>query len=407
MSDIALLGWAGILLFIVALLTSIMLHEAGHFVFAKKYGMKASEFFVGFGPRLWSFRRGETEFGIKALPLGGYVKILGMTPLEELDPAEQHRAFYKQKPWHRFMVLVAGSLTHFVIGIVILLILLMAVGIPMKEQTLELQAVSKCLPTSNASASCASDAGKTPAAKAGIKPGDKITGFNGAPVQSWDGLSKELRAHGGEKVTVTVERGGQTKELSTTLATVEDQQTGKQIGFLGVTAGERISGYQTYGPLEAVGKTGEVFVLQIGLIFKTLGQLPAAIPKLFSEERGETEGGQVGSVVGAGRMAGSLFGSDDPGRAKASNFLNMLQSINVFIGVFNLLPLLPMDGGHIAVLFWERIKAWFARKRGKLDPGPVDMTKLMPLTYAVFVLLVGLGAVLITADVVNPLESPF
>lgn len=407
MSDIALLGWAGILLFIVALLTSIMLHEAGHYFFARKYGMKAPEFFVGFGPRLWSFRRGETEFGIKALPLGGYVKILGMTPLEELDPAEEHRAFYKQRPWHRFMVLVAGSLTHFVIGIVILLILLMAVGLPMKEQTLELQAVSKCVPTSNADASCASKSAKTPAWQAGIKPGDKITGMNGQPVKSWDQLSTKLRKFGGEKVTLTVERDGATRQVTTTLATVEDERTGKQVGFLGVTAGERISGYQTYGPLEAIGKTGQVFVLQIGLIFKTLGQLPAAIPQLFSEDRGSTQGGQVGSVVGAGRMAGSLFGSDDPGRAKASNFLNMLQSINVFIGVFNLLPLLPMDGGHIAVLFWERIKAWIARKRGRPDPGPVDMTKLMPLTYAVFVLLVGLGAVLITADVVNPLESPF
>lgn len=406
MSDIALLGWAGILLFVFALALSIMLHEAGHFYFARKFGMRVPEFFLGFGPRIWSFRRGGTEYGVKALPLGGYVKIVGMTPLEELAPADEPRAFYKQRAWHRFVVLVAGSVTHFVIGIVLLLILLMAVGIPKQEQTLDLAAVSTCLPESNGGG-CTDDAPDAPAQKAGIEPGDRVTAFDGMKVRSWDELSAKLKSHGSEQVTLTVVRDGTSRQIPVELATVRDERTGKQVGFLGVTADTRVAGYQTYGPVEAVGKTGQVFALQIGLIFQTLADIPGAIPKLFSSERGESKGGQVGSVVGAGRMAGAVFGSDDPGRAKASNFLNMLQGINVFIGVFNLLPLLPMDGGHIAVLAWERLKAWLARKRGRPDPGPVDMTKLLPLTYAVFVLLVGLGVLLITADLVNPLASPF
>lgn len=406
MSNFLVLGGVGIAIFVVALVISIACHEWGHFFFARRFGMKATEFFIGFGPRIWSFKRGETEYGFKAIPAGAYVRILGMTPLEELDPVDQPRAFWRRKPMHRFLVLVAGSLTHFVIGIVLLLVLLMGVGVPIKGQTLEMARVSTCVPTSTAGG-CEEGAAKSPAVLGGIKPGDRVTAFEGRKVTSWEQLTDQLKARGGDRVTVTVERGGKTRDIPVTLATITDSETGKRVGFLGVTAGQRVTGYETWSPGEAVVMTGQVFVREIGLIFQTLVKIPGAIPKLFSPERGETQGGQVGSVVGAGRMAGSLFGSDEPTRAKASAMIDMLQGINVFIGVFNLLPLLPMDGGHIAVLFWERIKAFIARKRGRPDPGPVDMTKLLPATYVVFVLLVGLGVLLIAADIVNPLASPF
>lgn len=401
MGQFAVLGVAGVVLFVLALVVSIVLHEAGHLLFAKRFGMKATEFFVGFGPRLWSRVRGETEYGLKAIPAGGYVKIVGMTPLEQLDPGDEERAFYKQKGVHRFVVLVAGSVTHFVIGFVLLLILLIGVGLPI--QTLSVQSISRCVPTTNAQA-CDSGGKPSPAARADLRPGDRIAGFNGNPVDSWAELSGKLQRHAGDRVTLALVHSGQTRRVHVRLAQVEDVRTGKQIGFLGVTSK---TGYQTYGPVDAAGLSGGVFVREIGLIFQAIGGIPAALPNLFSPDRGSTTGGQVGSVVGAARTAGNLFGSAEPMRAKVSSFLNMVQSVNVFIGIFNLLPLLPMDGGHIAVLFWERLRAWFARRRGRPDPGPVDMTKLLPATYLVFVLLVGLGVLLIAADVVNPLPSPF
>ncbi|HEX6445805.1 MAG TPA: M50 family metallopeptidase [Streptosporangiales bacterium] len=406
MSQFAVLGVTGIVAFCLALGFSVMLHEAGHFLFAKKFGMKATEFFIGFGPRIWSKVRGETEYGIKAIPAGGYVKIVGMTPLEELAPGDEARAFYRQRPWHRFVVLIAGSATHFLIGIVLLLVLVMGVGLPIQTQTLTMQAVSTCVPTTN-EGDCAKGSPESPAAKAKLKPGDRITAFNGKPVKTWDEVSKDLRVNGGKKVTLTVTRNGTSRDVTVRLATVTDAASGKQIGYLGVVSKAEITGYQTYGPVDGAAAAGTFFVREIGLIFQTLGDIPAALPKLFSPERADSKGGQVGSVVGAARMAGDVFGSDTPGRAKASYFLNMVQSVNVFIGVFNLLPLLPMDGGHVAVLVWERVRAWFARRRGRPDPGPVNMNKLLPATYFVFVLLVGLGLVLVAADLVNPLKTPF
>ncbi|MGH3096700.1 MAG: M50 family metallopeptidase [Streptosporangiales bacterium] len=405
MGQFAVLGGVGIVLFAVALIISIVLHEAGHFVFARIFGMKATEFFIGFGPRLWSRFKGDTEYGFKAIPAGGYVKIVGMTPLEQIDPADEPRAFYRQRPMHRFLVLIAGSLTHFLIAAVLLLIILMFVGIPVRTSTLTVEKVVPCVPTAGSCSAGGSHA--SPAAKSGLRAGDRIVGFNGKRVDSWKQLTADLEKSGGQKVRLLVDRGGKTIKVTPTLATRRDPESGKRIGYLGVVSKQRIAQYQTYDPLDAYAMTGQIFVSQVGLIFQALGGIPAAIPQLFSPDRGSTKGGQVGSVVGAARMAGSVFGSDEPMRAKSAYFLNMVQSVNLFIGVFNLLPLLPMDGGHVAVLAWERLRAWWARKRGRADPGPVDMTKLLPATTLVFVLLVGLGLLLITADLVNPLASPF
>lgn len=407
MSQLAVLGGAGIVLFAIALIVSILLHEGGHFLFARAFGMKATEFFFGFGPRLWSRFKNGTEYGFKAIPAGGYVKIVGMTPLEEVDPRDAPRAFYRQPGMHRFIVLVAGSLVHFMIATLLLLIVLMGVGVAVPKDTLTLDSVVPCVPKNNQSACTKDSAQKSPAAKAGLKPGDKITRFDGHRVTSWNQLTSRLEKSGGQKVHLTVRRGDQTRRVALTPARVRDVQSGKQIGYLGVQSRTEVDHYETLDPLSAYGRVGDVYVRQVGLIFQALGGLPAAIPQLFSPDRGDTKGGQVGSVVGAARMAGSLFGSDKPFRAKASYFLQMVESVNLFIGIFNMLPLLPMDGGHVAVLGWERLRAWFARKRGRPDPGPVDMAKLLPATTLVFVLLVGIGLLLVTADLVNPLASPF
>ena len=391
------LGW---LIFLVALLVSVMLHETGHFVAAKRFGMKATRYFVGFGPTLWSTRRGETEYGIKAFPVGGFVKIEGMTSLDDVEPEDEPRSFRRAPGWQRLIVLAAGSFMHFVIAAVLIFGLALSIGIE-NDNTTKLGTVATCVPTNEqaltSGAACTSGAAKSPAVIAGLKVGDQVTGFNGAPVSNWTQLSNEiLKVKPGTPVSLTVERDGHSLTLHTALAQVPGH--GSYFGIAPTTV------FQRQNPVDAVKYVGTGFSQVVTGSVSALAHLPAAVPQLFAKDRSSTAAGNVSSVVGAARETGQAVAANVGWEYKVSFVLLLIASLNIFVGVFNLLPLLPMDGGHVAVVIWERIKALFARLRRKPDPGMVDYRKLVPVSFSIFLVLVVFGVMLILADIVNPVS---
>jgi membrane-associated protease RseP (regulator of RpoE activity) len=392
----------GAVAFVIALLASVMLHEGGHLLTAKRFGMKATQYFVGFGPTLWSTRRGETEYGVKAIPLGGFVKIVGYTPLEEIDEADRPRAFYRQPAGRRAIVIGAGVVANFVFAFVLLMIMAMTIGVPRPGTvTSTIERVSSCVPATMRD-DCGGGRPPSPAAQAGLRAGDRVVAFNGAPVSDWDDLTQAIgKARPGETVEVEVQRpGGGRETVPVTLADVGGEP------FLGVSARIVGGGYDRAGPVDAAGFAARGIGRTIQGIGTVAADLPTAIPKLFSPERESTPGGQVGSVVGATEVSGQIFSSDDTAKDKIALFLSLVVSVNIFLGALNVLPLLPLDGGHLAVVAYERARAGVNRVRGRPDPGTVDMTKLLPLTYLAVLLLVGFGVLLILADVFNPLQLP-
>jgi membrane-associated protease RseP (regulator of RpoE activity) len=392
----SVLGWV---IFVVALLFSVMLHETGHFVAAKKFGMKVTQYFVGFGTTLWSVVRGETEYGIKVLPFGGFVKIVGMTSMDEVDPEDEPRSFRRHPAWQRLIVLFAGSFMHFVLAFVLLFLVAGVIGLEYNSNTTQLGPVSTCVPASNKafeSGTCTSSDQPSPAKAAGFQDGDKVISFDHKPVSNWTALGNDIKntpAH--RSVPVVVERHGQRRTLHVTLASIP----GRSGSFLGVQ--ERDS-FQRYNPVRSVTYAGSTFGTVLTGSVKVIGQLPSAIPHLFAKNRSSTSAGQVTSVVGAGEITGDVVSSNNSWQVKVDYVLLIMASLNIFVGAFNLLPLLPLDGGHIAVVIYERIRSWWARLRRRPSPGLVDMTKLVPASMGVFAILVVFGLLLILADLVNP-----
>jgi membrane-associated protease RseP (regulator of RpoE activity) len=393
----SLLGWV---IFVVALLFSVMLHETGHFVAAKKFGMKVTQYFVGFGTTLWSTTRGETEYGIKVLPFGGFVKITGMTSMDEVDPADEPRSFRRHPPWQRLIVLFAGSFMHFVLALVLLFLVAGAIGLD-NNNTTQLGPVSTCVPaTAKAfdSGTCTASDQPSPARAAGLKAGDKIISFDGKTVSNWTGLGNDIRATpANHSVPVVVQRDGRRLTLHVTLATV----SGRSGSYLGI---EEADIFQHYNPVRAVTYAGSMFGTILTGSVKVIGQLPSAVPHLFAKNRASTSAGQVTSVVGAGEITGDVVSANVGWQVKVDYVLLIMASLNIFVGAFNLLPLLPLDGGHIAVVIYEAIRSRWARLRHRPNPGLVDMTKLVPLSMGVFAILVFFGLVLILADLVNPVQ---
>jgi membrane-associated protease RseP (regulator of RpoE activity) len=393
---VSLLGWV---IFILALCFSITAHEFGHFATAKKFGMKVTQFFVGVGPTIWSTVRGDTEYGIKAFPVMGYVKIAGMTSMDEVDPADEPRSFRRHPAWQRLIVMFAGSFMHFVLAFVLLFLLAAAIGLD-NNNTTQLGPVSACVPA-NAKAfdsgTCTAADASSPAKAAGLKAGDKVVSFDGKPVSTWTALGNDIRdtpAH--RTVPVVIIRNGTRMTLHVTLAAV----SGRSGSYLGIA---ETNVFQRYNPIRSVTYAGSMVGQVLTGSAKEIGSLPSAIPHLFAKNRASQPGGQVTSLVGAGEITGSVVSANVGWQVKLEYVLLIMASLNIFVGAFNLVPLLPLDGGHIAVIVFERIRAWFARLRGRPDPGLVDMTKLVPFTVSVVVVLIFFMLTLILADLVNPI----
>jgi membrane-associated protease RseP (regulator of RpoE activity) len=386
----------GVAIFVVALLISVMLHEAGHFATAKMFGMKVTQFFVGFGQTIWSTRRGETEYGIKAIPAGGFNKIIGMTELEDVDPADEPRSFRRKPGWQRIIVLAAGSFMHFMLALFLLAIVAAGVGLETASNTTKVGAIEACVPA-NVNSVCTSSDPASPAKKAGLHAGDKIVSIAGIPVRDWTQMGKAIRSQPpGTPVTIVVQRNGHRVTLHPTFAKLTGKGT-----YLGVSPQVV---FQRAGPVAAVSYAGHEFWSMVAGSAQVAASLPKAIPDLFAKNRASTPGGDVTSVVGAAGVTGQVVEARLGWQPKVDLVLLIIASLNIFVGIFNLLPLLPMDGGHIAVVIYERIRYWLARLRGKPDPGPVDYRRLIPVSVGVFALLVGIGLLLIMADIVNPIH---
>lgn len=384
----------GVLIFVVALLVSIMLHEAGHFVSAKAFGMKATKFFVGFGNTVWSRKRGETEYGVKALPLGGFVDITGMSNLDVVDPADEPRTFRAKPPWQRGVVLLAGSFMHFVIG----LVLIFAVAVAIGEQNTTTISLTRCVPPKQAQLKCPPSAAKSPAVLAGLRSGDKIIAVDGHQVTTWNQLTGQIVAHKpGTSVAFTVSRDGRQFTKDITLAQLKWRKKG---GFLGI---EEVP-FVSVSPAAALGATASQFGQVVTASVDGLGKLPSEIPQLFSPNRARNGGG-VTSVVGVGEATGQVVSASGVSWAQKIAFiLLVIASVNIFVGLFNLLPFLPLDGGKLAVVLFEWIRSSLARLFRRPDPGPVDMQRLIPLSVGFLFVFVCLGALLIAADIFNPIQ---
>ena len=392
-----LIGWV---IFIVALLFSVMLHETGHFVLAKRFGMKVTRYFVGFGPTIWSTWRGETEYGIKALPVGGFVKIVGMHSLDDPDdPADEPRSFRNKPGWQRVAVLSAGSAMHFLLALVLIFGLALGVGIA-NDNTTQLGTVSACIPknvTQLDNGTCTKSDPPSPATLAGLRVGDTITAFDGQPVSNFTQLGNAIRNAPVPWVTITARRDGKLVTLHARLASV----SGRSGAYLGIAPAVV---FQVASPLGAIEYAGTSFGQVLAGSAQAVAQLPGALPKLFAKDRASTAAGQVGSVVGAAEATGAAVAASVGWQYKVSFVILLIASLNIFVGAFNMLPLLPLDGGHIAVIMYERIRAWLARLRGRPDPGLVNMAKLLPVSFSLFAVLMFFGVVLILADIVNPVN---
>jgi membrane-associated protease RseP (regulator of RpoE activity) len=385
----------GVVAFVVAILLSVMLHEAGHFATAKAFGMKATQFFVGFGPTLWSFRRGETEYGVKAIPAGGFVKIVGMTDLEEVAHADEPRAFYRQPATQRAVVLAAGSTVHFLIAFALIWFTLSGLG--QSTPTTTIGSVAPCLSQDDPARCTAADQ-PSPAASAGIRPGDRIVAIDGHPVTEWStDVSRSIRAHGTGSLTVEVDRAGTRLTLTPVLT---------DRSLLGISTQQRI---ERLAPLTGLHRTVVGMWQSVGATFSALGSIPAGVPKLFSSATNHTRRDAAGlvGVVGAARVSGQALSGAGALADRIGTFLILIAGLNLFIGVFNLLPLLPLDGGHLAVLGYEKARQAVARLRGRPDPGRPDITKLLPAAYLVIAIFVGLSVLLLYADIVNPIPNQF
>ncbi|WP_239341196.1 RIP metalloprotease [Frankia sp. CiP3] len=390
----------GIVAFALALIVSIVLHEAGHFVTARHYGMKASKFFVGFGPTLWSRTRGETEYGIKALPAGGFVKIEGMTPLEEIDPADADRAFHGRPARQRAVVLAAGSFMHFVIAIVLIYSVLLLLGTTRPSENKVGRTV--CVPVSGP---CASQASVGPAELAGVHVGDRVVSFDGTPIRDWAQFTRLIRDHGPGFAALVVDRGGQLLTLRPELVSVRrDRQTGlagnDQVGAIGIAQGVDVV---RYNPISAIPRTASILGGGVTGMYDTLVHRLGDLTNLFGKDRNAN--GLVG-VVGAARAGGELLSAQDVSVGqRIGDFLVLVAGVNLAVGLFNLLPLFPLDGGHLAVLGFEQARHGARRLTGYRGPVKrVDLVKLLPAAYAMVAFFVVLSLLILSADIVNPIS---
>jgi membrane-associated protease RseP (regulator of RpoE activity) len=364
----------GVGAFFFALILVIVIHEAAHFAVARAFGIKVTEFFVGFGPRLWSRMRGETEVGLKAIPAGGYVRIAGMNPYETIAPEDYPRTFGAKPIWQRSLVILAGPATHFVLAFLCFVLWLGFVGQPTLTSPLVV-VVPRTL-----------DGAPGPAFAAGLRAGDRIVAVDGIRAPTTDQLIASTQRHVGEPMTITVLRDGRT--VAVTLEPVLSEVDGEQLGRIGVELGPGVR--DTAGVLGSVTGAADLVgdnivgtVRGVARIFgpEGIGRLATLV---FTDEPRRAE--DPASVVGIGRVAGSLA-SDD----RFGDLLLLFGVVNVFVGLLNLLPLPPFDGGHLAVLAIEKV-------RGR----PVDMRKVIPVSAAVAAFFIVFTVAVVYVDLVKP-----
>lgn len=426
-----LLYLLGILFVILGIALSIGLHELGHFAPAKLFGVRVKQFMIGFGPTFFSKKRGETEFGLKAFPLGGYILMAGMYPTEakeykgpfaawirdarqelanQSEPGDEGRQFFTLKPWQKSIIMLGGPLMNFFLGVLLIAVALSGIGT--LQNSLTVHQVYQCVDTL-ADGSCPAEAPIGPAQQAGMQAGDRVLEVNSQPVLSWDEATNLLSKRGQAPSELVVDRGGQRVSLSLTplfreRAVFDDSgnlaldEAGNPITELRPIIGVRLQAVSMPVPLTesvgyALGATGAMF----GFIL----ELPQQVYQVVLSTIGVQERDPYGavSIVGVGQLAGELTAADIGVDAKLASLLLLLGSLNIALFAFNLIPLLPLDGGHVLGAVYEQIKRGGARLLGRPDPGPIDTARALPIAYAMWVVLIFVGLLLILADLINPI----
>jgi membrane-associated protease RseP (regulator of RpoE activity) len=433
----------GVLIFALGLLLSIALHEIGHMVPAKKFGVKVTQYMVGFGPTVWSRKRGDTEYGVKAIPLGGYIRMIGMVPPSstgkpsrwprrmssaiedfrrmsrvEIQPGDEDRQFYRLTPGKKMIVMLGGPTMNLLIYLVLTIILLTTFGIPKQDPTLTIGTVNKCVISATATHTPKCPKPTSPAALGGLKPGDQVVSVNGTKITSWDQLVSKIEPAVGKALTVVVVRNGVDKTLHVTPVkntkyVNNTSDVTERVGFIGVSPTER-NYYASQTVLDVPREIGR----QIGVGVDAIGRYPQKLGSLWQtvfDGKPRDPQGAVG-VLGIGRIGGEIADSNEIGASlKIYTLISLLASVNLLLFFFNLLPLLPLDGGHVAGAIveatrrgWARMRARGARRRG--DPAAphrpaifVDTAQMLPVMYGVASVLILVTLLTLYADIVHPI----
>lgn len=433
----------GVLVIVVGLIVSIALHELGHLLPAKAFGVKVPRYFVGFGPTVWSTRRGETEYGVKALPLGGFVSIAGMFPplrpgrterprrdgrptlvqdareasAQELGPGQEHRAFYSLSVPKKMAVMFGGPVVNLLLCVLLLGVVVSGFGLVARTSTVA--GVVECLPAADGTSPRAGDltCTPTPGAASGLREGDQIIAWGERTTADWADVQSAIREGGTGTVQVEIVRGGATMAVDVTPALVDRPTLDDEGAVVLDAAGDPVLAPTPYvgigpdlalepQPLTVVpGMVWEQAKATFGVILRLPIHLANAASSIVTGAE-RTDG--VMSVVGVGRVAGEIASVDTPGEygttERFADLLSILASLNMALFAFNMIPLLPLDGGHLAGALFEGVRRAWARLRGRPDPGPTDTARLLPATYVVAGLLGVMALILIVADIVNPLS---
>ena len=424
------IGVFGLAVFVLGVLGSIALHEVGHLVPAKKFGVRVTQYMVGFGPTVWSRLRGETEYGVKAIPLGGYIRMVGMFPprrsrdgelvfsatttgpfqsliedarrtsAAEIEAGEEHRAFYQLSVPKKLVVMLGGPTMNLVLAAVLYTIALVGLGVPTLTMTVD--TVAPCVP-SDVTTECTADDPPSPAKQAGLQPGDTIVAVDGVEYDDWASVVDDIRQQPGDDVTLTVERDGSMIDVPVTVASTQVPNDGNPndlvtAGYVGVSPTVE----QVQEPLSAVPERMWEFISRSAT---AIASIPSKMVGVWNAAFGEDERDPTGpvSLVGVGKFSVQVGEDQSTWSWKLANWLTLLAGLNMALFFFNLIPLLPLDGGHVAGALYEGARRKIARARGRPDPGPVDVARMLPVAYTVAFLLIGMSVLLIYADLVNPI----
>jgi membrane-associated protease RseP (regulator of RpoE activity) len=424
----------GLLLFVLGLLFSIAWHELGHLSTAKLFGIRVPQYMVGFGRTIWSRKRGETEYGLKAIPLGGYIRMIGMFPpgadgrvtqrstspwrtmiedareasYEEIKPGDEDRMFYTRKPWKRVIVMFAGPFMNLVLALVIFFGLFMAVGVP--TATPKVNVVSQCVVAAGQPTdTCPAAAPAAPAAAAGLLPGDTVVSFDGDPISDYAQLQADIRESPGRTVPIVVRRDGRTLTLTATLTSntvAKLDRDGYQVkgetvtaGFLGI---QPVIGVDHLSFGESLDRMADITKHSATALVRLPGKIPGLWHSVVSDDPRPADSPM--GMIGAARIGGEIFEGDQPISDKLYQLVSVLGMVNLGLFLFNMLPLLPLDGGHIAGALWESLRRKAAALLRRPDPGPFDVARLMPAAYVVAAVFICFTALVGVADVVNPIR---